>query len=100
VDAIFDAGTPSAKGHAGARQFALIAKGGGRQPHRGEAAESQEGGQAGGVQFVGFVDVAHEELGLSGVGEQGQATGGFDLIGDPVPIADALQGYGSGWGEF
>jgi hypothetical protein len=29
------------------------------------------------------------------VGEERQAAGGFDLVGDPIPVADGLQGHGS-----
>jgi hypothetical protein len=38
------------------------------------------------------VDVAHHDLGLGGVGQERQATCSLDLVGDPVPVADGLQG--------
>jgi hypothetical protein len=33
------------------------------------------------------------------VGQEGEAAGGFNLIGDPVPVPDALQGDGGAIGE-
>src|SRR5208283_208767 len=44
---------------------------------------------------ISFVDVAHHELCLGGVCQQRETTCCFDLVGDPVPIADAFQGDGS-----
>jgi hypothetical protein len=91
VNRIFDACTPSTQSHAGAWKFALIAKFGGWQPHRGKSAKTQESGQAAGVEFVSFVYVAHKKFSFAGVGEERQASCGFDLVGYPVAIADALQ---------
>jgi hypothetical protein len=45
------------------------------------------------------VDVANHDLGLGGVRQERQAAGGFDLVGDPVPVPDALQGNGSTFGQ-
>jgi hypothetical protein len=45
------------------------------------------------------VDVAHQDLGLGGVGEERQATCGFDLVGDSVPVADGLPSNGSTFGQ-
>jgi hypothetical protein len=58
---------------------------------RGEAANAKHCGEAVGVKLVGLIDVAHHELGLGGVGEKRQTACGFDLVGDPVPVADALE---------
>jgi hypothetical protein len=54
-------------------------------------------GEPVGVELVGLVDVAHQELGLGGVGQEGEAACGFDLVGDPIPIADTLQGDRGAW---
>jgi len=35
--------------------------------------------------------VTHEKLGFPRVGQKRETARGFDLIGDPVPVADALQ---------
>jgi hypothetical protein len=40
------------------------------------------------------VDVAHHDLGLGGVSQERDAAGSFDLVHDPVPIANSLQGNG------
>jgi hypothetical protein len=49
------------------------------------------------VELVGLVHVAHHSLGLSGVSQQGHTAGSFDLIHDPMPIADGLQGDRGAW---
>jgi hypothetical protein len=38
------------------------------------------------------VDVAHDHLGLGGVSQEGEASGLFDFVDDPVVITDGLQG--------
>ena len=44
------------------------------------------------------MDITHHRLGFGGVGQQGQAARLFDLVDDPIPIADGLQGdRGSRW---
>jgi hypothetical protein len=65
------------------------------QPDGGQAVEVEELGQALGVELIGLIDVAHHELGLGGVGQEGDTACSFDLVGDPVPIADALKSH---WG--
>jgi hypothetical protein len=45
------------------------------------------------------VDVAHHDLGLGGVRQERQATRSFDLIGNPVPVAHALQGDRGAFGQ-
>ena len=92
VDAVLEHGADLGEGHAGAGQLALIAQVAGRDPDGGEGAEVEQGGQAGGVELIGLVDVAHHGLGPGGVGQQGQAAGLFDLVDDPIPVADSLQG--------
>jgi len=42
----------------------------------------------------------HHHLGFGGVGEERDAAGGLDLIGDPVPVADALERNGCSFGEL
>jgi hypothetical protein len=54
-----------------------------------------EDGQAVCVDLIGFVDVAtHHNLRLGGVRQAGKTAGGFDLVGDPVPVADGFEGGG------
>ena len=95
MDAILDGCTQCGKGHASTGKFTLVTQGSGGQPHGGQAADSKEGSQSVRVELVGLVDVAHHELGLGGVCQQREATCGFDLVCDPVPIADALKSDGS-----
>jgi hypothetical protein len=45
------------------------------------------------------VDVTHHDLGFGGVGQERQAAGGFDLIGDPIPVPHALEGDRRAFGE-
>jgi hypothetical protein len=42
------------------------------------------------VELIGLVDLAHHEFGLASVDEPGDATGGLDLVDDPIPIANRL----------
>jgi hypothetical protein len=44
--------------------------------------------------------MTHHHLGFGRVGEERDAAGGLDLIGDPVPVADALQSDGRAGGEL
>jgi hypothetical protein len=53
-----------------------------------------------GVELVGLVDVAHHDLGFSSVGQKRNAAGFFDLVDDPVPVADGLEGDGRAFGEL
>lgn len=99
MDAVFQRGTHRTQCHASARQFALVTQGSGGQPHRGGTADTKQSGKAVGVKLVGLVDVAHHELCLGGVGEQRVTACGFDLVGDPAPIADAFECDGGARGE-
>ena len=93
--------------HPGARQFPFVSGLSRGDPDRGQLAEVLKRGQPLCVQLVGLVDVAHHpaafplsacdrprdhDLGLGGVGQQGQAAGRLDLVDDPIPIPDTLQG--------
>ena len=92
VDAVLEHGADLGEGHAGAGELALVSQIGGWDPDGGKGAQVEQGGQAGGVELIGLVDVAHHGLGLGGVGQQGQAASLLDLIDDPIPVADGLQG--------
>ena len=92
VDPVLEQGADLGEGHAGAGELALIAQVAGRDPDGGEGTQVEQGGQAGGVELVGLVDVAHHGLGLGGVGQQRQAVGLLNLIDDPIPVADGFQG--------
>ena len=80
------------EGHAGAGQLPFITKRGGWNPNGGELAQVEQGGQPLGIELVGLVDVAHHDFGLGGVGQQGKAAGVFDLVDNPIPVADRFQG--------
>jgi len=58
----------------------------------------KQSGQSSGVELVSLVDVAHHDLGLGGVGHEREASGGFDLVDDPVPVADAFESDRRAWG--
>lgn len=53
-----------------------------------------------GVELVGLVDVSHHDFRLGGVSQERDAAGGFDLIHDPVPVADGLKGHWSAFWEL
>jgi hypothetical protein len=42
----------------------------------------------------------HHDLGLGGVSQERNTCGGFNLIDDPVPVADGLKGDGRALGEL
>ena len=44
------------------------------------------------VELVGLVDIAHHDLGLGGMSQERDAAGCFDLVDDPVPVADGFEG--------
>jgi len=46
-----------------------------------------------GIKLIGFVDVAHHHFCLGGVSHERNATGGFDLVDNPVPVCDAFKGH-------
>jgi hypothetical protein len=88
------------EGHPGARQLSLVPDVGRGDPDGGELAEVEQGGQALGVELVGLVDVAHHDLGLGCVSQEGNAASLLDLIDDPVPVAHGLQSDGRALGEL
>jgi len=58
----------------------------------------KQGGQSPSVKFVCLVNIAHHDLGLGGVGHEWNASCGFDLVDDPVPVADAFESDRRTWG--
>ncbi len=46
------------------------------------------------------MDVAHHDLGFGSVSQERNTTGFFDLIDDPVVVADRLQGDGCAFREL
>ena len=100
VHAVFERGAHLGEGHAGAGQLTRIADLAGGDPDRGQRAQVLEGGETRRVELVGLVDTAHHLLGVESVGHSGDTTSGFDLIDDPVPISDTLQGDGCAWREL
>jgi hypothetical protein len=56
--------------------------------------------QAVGIDLVGLVDVAHHDLSLGGMGQAWEASGLFDLIGNPIPITDGFECDGSAGREL
>ena len=80
-------------------EFAFAADLPGWEPDGGETVEMEGLGQALSIELVGLVHMAHHDLGFGSVGQEGNAAGSFDLIGDPVPVANALQGNGTAFRE-
>ena len=77
TDAVFNSGTVLGEDHPGAGQLPLVAHLGWWDPDRGQLAEIEQGSQSLGIELVGLVDVAHNDLGLGGVGQKGNAAGGL-----------------------
>jgi len=100
MDAVFDGVTELGEGHSCAGKFAFIADLMGWDPNGGEGAVVLKDGQAVGVDLVCLVDVAHHNLGFNGVRQAGEATGLFDFIGDPIPVADGFEGNGGSLREL
>ena len=72
------------------RQVALVAQLARGNPDRWECAGALELIEPSDVELIGLVDLAHHEFGLARVHEPGDATGGLDLVDDPIPIAHGL----------
>jgi hypothetical protein len=52
------------------------------------------------VYLVGLVDVAHHDLGFDSVSQARKATGGFDFVGNPLPITTGFEGDGGSGREL
>ena len=100
MDAVFDGGAELGESHPGAGEFAFVADLMGWDPNGGECAVVLKDGQAVGVDLVGLIDIAHHDFGFDGMRQTGEATGRFDFVGDPIPVADGFQGDGSSWREL
>jgi len=97
---VLQCGAYSGECHAGAGQLALISKVTWRDPDAGQFAEMLQGGKAFCIQLVGLMDIAHHDFGFAGMGQEGHTLGGLDLVDDPIPVADALEGDGSSGREL
>ena len=53
-----------------------------------------------GIELVGLMDVAHHGLGLGGMSQKRDTASGFDVIHNPIPITDGLQGDGGAGREL
>ena len=100
TDAVLNPSAVLNEGHASPGKLPFIAHLSWWDPNRGQLAQVEQGGQPLGIEFVGLVNVAHHDLGLGGVGQKGNATGGFDLIDDPVPVSDGLERNGCAFREL
>src|SRR4029453_6936953 len=76
--------------HPRPRQVALVAQLARRNPDRRERAGALELIEPRDLELIGLIDLAHHEFGLAGVHEPGDATGGLDLVDDPIPITNGL----------
>lgn len=92
MDAVLERGAHFAERHAGAVKFALIADLTWRQPYGGEAAEVDQGCETLCIELVSFVDIAHDDLGFGGMSQKWNTPGLFDLVDDPVVVADGFEG--------
>jgi len=50
-----------------------------------------QGGETCGIELVGLVDITHDDLGFGGVGQKWNTSGLFDLVDDPVVVADGFK---------
>ena len=90
VDPILEPGALPGEDHAGAGEIPLIPERAGRDPHRGERPGALEPVQPPRVELVGLVHHAEHELRLARVDQLRDLAGRFDLVHDPVPVADGL----------
>ena len=50
-----------------------------------------QGSETLGIELIGLVDVAHEYLGLRGMGQLWDTASLFNLVDDPVVVADCFE---------
>ena len=53
-----------------------------------------------GIEFVGLVHIAHDDLGFSGVGQKWNTSGLFDFVDNPIVVADGFKGDRSSFREI
>ena len=90
VDPILEPGALPGEDHARAREIPLIPERAGRDPHGGERPGALEPVQPARVQLVGLGPHAEHELRLARMDQLRDLAGCFDLVHDPVPVADGL----------
>lgn len=100
MSAILQHGADLGESHACAWELPFVPEITGGDPDCGESAVVQQSGQSVGIELVGLMDVGHHFLGEVGVCEQRDAAGSFDLVDDPVPVADSFQSDGSVFREL
>lgn len=57
-------------------------------------------GETFGIEFVGLIDVTHDDLGFGCVSQERDAPGLFELVGDPAIVTDGFEGHRSSFWEF
>ena len=100
VSAVFEHSADPGECHAGARELAFVTQVTGWDPNGGQCAVVKQGSQSVGVELVGLMDMGHHFFGEVSVGEQGEAACGFNLVDDPVPVADGFQSDRSAFGKL
>src|SRR6266699_1503858 len=70
-----------------AGQFPLVAQLRRRNPHRGQGPVALKPVQAVDIQFVGFVDQTHHQLGFAGMHQLRFQSRLFNFADDPIPVA-------------
>ena len=94
MDAVLDRSAKALQGNSGSRKLTVVSHQSRRQPNGGQSAISQESSQAVGVELIRLVDMPHQHLCFGSVGDQRNAPGGLDLVGDSIPVADGFQRNG------
>jgi hypothetical protein len=100
VNAVLESGTRLRECHTGSVKFSFVADLARRQPDSREASQVNQGGEPFGIELIGLVDIAHDDLGFRSVGQEWNASSLFDLIDDPVVVADGFEGDGSSFGKY
>lgn len=90
VDPVLESCAHFAERHAGAVKLAFVADLTWRQPYGGETTEMDQCGEALRIELVGFVDVAHDYLGFGGMSQKRNTSSLFNLVDDPVVVADGF----------
>jgi len=99
MDAVLELGADLGEGHPGAGEFPLVAELARRNPHGGQGAIVEQDSQAVSVELIGLMDVTHHGFSLGSMSQIRHTASSFDLIHDPIPIADGLQSDRGTWWE-
>ena len=92
MNTVFQSGSFAAEDHASAGEISEITNFARRNPYCRQGTASVKAVQSMAVKSIGLIHTRHHQLCFSGVYQLGQHASLFNLIDDPVPIADRFDG--------